>query len=472
MPDEPSEPPSDASPEPRRARPYAALGSRNYRLFGTGFLLSSCGLQMLATALGWEIYELTGDPFHLGLAGLARALPVIVLALPAGHVIDHLSRRRVLVATQVAMGTAVAVLAACSALIDTPTLRVWTIYAMLVVLGAARSFNGPSRASLLPLIVPPGDFPNAVTWNSGIFQLSATLGPLLAGVMIARSGEAWPVYASAAAACFVFAVLASALRPTGDGAAVGRFSFTSMTAGVGHVWREKTILGTLTLDLFAVLLGGATALLPVYAKDILQVDALGLGALRAAPYVGAFVMALVIAHRPPFRKAGRALLLSVAGFGVCIIAFGFCGVFPWGVGFLVALAALGLAGAFDNISVVVRHVLVQVRTPNHLRGRVSSVNSVFIESSNELGAFESGLVAKFFGPVVSVVSGGIGTLAVVAIIAATFPALRRLGKLELADPAAEASAGTSTDGTPRAAEEEGELVDAGAGSTSTARPGR
>ncbi|MDX2131557.1 MAG: MFS transporter [Planctomycetota bacterium] len=430
----PDDPPPHPERPPARLSPYAALASTNYRFFAGGFLLSSCGLQMHATALGWEIYELTHDPFYLGLAGLARALPVILLALPAGHIIDHLSRRRVLVATQAAMGVAIAILAFASGTIEDKSLRLWTIYAMLVLVGAARSFNGPSRASLLPLIVRPTDFSNAVTWNSGIFQLSATVGPVLAGLMLARAGEAWPVYACSAAGCFLFAVFASNIRPIGDDASPGRFSLRSMTAGAGHVWREKTILGTITLDLFAVLLGGATALMPVYAKDILRVGPEGLGMLRAAPYVGAFVMALVLAHRPPFTKSGRALFLSVAGFGACTILFGFCGEFPKVLAFPVALGALAVAGALDNISVVIRHILVQVRTPNHLRGRVSSVNSVFIESSNEIGAFESGLVAKFFGPVVSVVSGGIGTLVVVGAIAAAFPALRRLGRLELGAP--------------------------------------
>lgn len=414
-------------------QPYAALRSPNYRRFACGYLLSACGLQMLGTAIGWELYEQTGSALDLGLAGLARALPVILLALPAGYIIDHLSRRRVLVTTQVAMGLAAGLLTLASALIEDKTLHVWSIYVMLFVMGCARSFNGPSRASLLPEIIGPDDFHNAVTWNSGLFQFASTVGPIVAGLMIAWTKAAWPVYAVCAGTCFVFALTASTLRPRAVAVARGPISFRGMTAGAGHVWREKAILGTITLDLFAVLLGGATALMPVYAKDILKVGPEGLGLLRASPYVGAFVMALVLAHLPPFKKAGRTLLLSVAGFGVCTILFGYCGLFPEGVAFLVALGSLLVAGALDNISVVVRHVLVQVRTPNHLRGRVSSVNSVFIESSNELGAFESGLVAKFFGPVFSVVSGGIGTLVVVAAIALAFPGLRRLGTLELKD---------------------------------------
>ncbi|GJQ29221.1 MAG: MFS transporter [Phycisphaerae bacterium] len=422
--------PPESTPQ-HHHKPYAALQSPNYRRFASGYVLSACGLQMLGTAIGWEIYEQTGSAMDLGWAGLARALPVILLALPAGHLIDHLSRQRVLVATQAAMGVAAGVLSLASALIDDKTLHVASIFTMLFVMGCARSFNGPSRASLLPEIIPPQDFHNAVTWNSGIFQFSSTVGPIVAGMMIAWTKTAWPVYVVCAATCLAFSLAASTLKPHVEHRARGALSLRGVTAGAGHVWREKTILGTITLDLFAVLLGGATALMPVYAKDILKVGPEGLGLLRASPYVGAFVMALVLAHLPPFKKAGRTLLLSVAGFGVCTILFGYCGWFPEGVGFVVALGALFAAGALDNISVVVRHVLVQVRTPPTLRGRVSSVNSVFIESSNELGAFESGLVAKFFGPVVSVVSGGIGTLVVVAAIAMAFPGLRRLEKLEL-----------------------------------------
>jgi len=426
----PAQPPhSDAAHDP-----YAALRSANYRHFASGFLLSSCGLQMLGTAVGWEIYERTGDALHLGYAGLARALPVILLALPAGHIIDHLSRKRVLVVTQVAMGLGAMLLATASAMLAINDPRgVWAIYGALVLMGCARSFNGPSRASLLPLIVRPNEFHNAVTWNSGIFQLSATMGPIAAGVLIGRMHVAWPVYALCAGACLIFALTATRLTPNEGDRAVGKVSFKSMTAGVNYLWHEKTILGTITLDLFAVLLGGATALMPVYAKDILKVGPEGLGVLRAAPYVGAFLMALALAHRPPFTRSGRALLGSVAGFGVCTILFGYCGLFPAPYGLAIALGSLFTAGALDNISVVIRHVLVQARTPNHLRGRVSAVNSVFIESSNELGAFESGLVARLFSPLVSVVSGGIGTLAVVAVVALAFPQLRKLGKLEI-DP--------------------------------------
>jgi MFS family permease len=408
---------------PGRHDPYAALRSANYRHFASGFLVSSMTLQMLGTALGWEIYTRTNDPLALGYIGLARALPVVACALPAGYVIDHVSRKWALVVTQAGMGFAAATLA----LVSHERLPVWVIYVVLVFMGCTRSFNGPSRATLLPMIVKPDEFHNAVTWNSGVFQASAMLGPLIAGFMIARLGVEWPVYACAAVGCWVFAISASMLDPRKSEKREAGLSFKGLFAGAGHVWREKTILATLTLDLFAVLLGGATAMLPIYAKDILRVGPEGLGALRAAPYVGALLMAMVLAHRPPFKRAGVALLWSVAAFGAATIVFGIS------ESFVLSLAMLFIAGAVDNISVVVRHVLVQVRTPDHLRGRVSSVNSVFIECSNELGAFESGLVARLFGPIASVVSGGIGTVLVVLAVAAAWPQVRRLRELKEAD---------------------------------------
>ncbi len=414
--------PDAATPENAEAPhdAYAALRIPNYRLFASGFLLSSTGLQMLGTAVGWEMYERTGDPLKLGWIGVARALPVVLLALPAGHLIDTLDRKKVLIATQTLFAVVIAGLCYAS-YVQAP---IWITYLLLTLSGCARVFNGPSRATLLPLIVPKQDFHNATTWNSGVFQLSAVSGPVIAGLMLAEYGQAWPVYATTAAACLLFAVLAIRLSPRESVRNTEPFSMESLTAGLGHLWNEKNILAAITLDLFAVLLGGATALLPVYAKDILHGDAALLGYLRAAPYVGAFLMALWLAHRPPMRRAGAALLWSVAAFGAGMIVFGLSRN-VW-----LSLAALFFSGAVDNVSVVIRHVLVQVRTPEHLRGRVSSVNSVFIECSNELGGFESGLVAKFLGPVFSVVSGGIGTLLVVLGVAMAIPQIRRLNRLE------------------------------------------
>lgn len=417
----------------------AALRSPNYRLFAAGFALSSCGLQMLATAIAWELYERTQDIMSLGWLGLARALPVILFALPAGHVIDHFDRKRVLVTTQVAMGLAAAILAWLSSQPHVPTVA---FYAVLSLMGCARAFNGPSRATLLPLLVPHRVFQNAVTWNSGLFHASAMIGPIAAGILLAKLNSYWPIYSLTALGCVSLAVCGSFLRPAEWARATGPFSMKTMLAGAGYVWREKTILGALTLDLFAVLLGGATALLPVYAREILDPGEIGLdpevgyGLLRAATPIGAVLMAVVIAKSPPFRRAGWMLLGSVAAYGACIIVFGLS------TSFVVSVLALLASGAADSVSVVVRHVLVQLRTPNELRGRVSAVNSVFIESSNELGAMESSAVARLMtdlrgsvagGAVASVVLGGIGTIGVVAGVAMLFPRLRRLDAVFDAD---------------------------------------
>lgn len=439
---------------------FAALRVRNYRLFVIGWLPASVGLQMQAMALAWEVYERTSDPLSLGIIGLARALPTVLLALPAGQIVDLVDRRRALITTQVGFTITCLLLVFGSIAWETGMLGdgpwgVRTMYLLIALTGFSRVFNGPSRSSLLPLIIPGGVngpvFHNAITWNSGVFQLAATLGPLVAGYLIAMTGRAWPVYLTAAVSCFWFAMTASLIRTTEPDnrekpqsssiLALMRPSslMPGILDGVRHIWRERTVFGAIALDLFAVLLGGATALMPVFAKEILYVGPIGLGALKAAPYIGALLMALALARREPFRKAGPALLWSVAGFGICTIIFGLS------KNFLLSLIMLGLLGAFDNISVVVRHVLVSVRTPDRLRGRVAAVNSVFIECSNEVGGFESGLVAKLFGPVVSVVSGGIGTILVVLGMAAWIPELRRLGRLvEVADKEAEEKSETRT----------------------------
>lgn len=419
--------------------PYLALRSADYRRFALGFAPSSIGLQMMGTAISWEIYHRTSSPMALAYAGLARAIPVLLIALPAGHAADIFNRRTILVLTQLTFALAAAATAAASY----GHAPIWVFYLLLVFSGAARSFNGPARSSILPQIARGDAFPNAVMWNSGVFQVAAIAGPLLAGVMIdwntlqGGAPQAWPVYLVTALGCGLFALSAAGMHvPTPDRIhAPASFTFRAMIAGMSHVRREKTILAALTLDLFAVLLGGATALIPVYVQLILGIDheAQGRwqGALRAAPFVGALFISLLLAHRRPFRRAGPVLLWSVAGFGVCMIVFGLS-TSVW-----LSLAALFVSGSLDAISVVIRHVLVQTRTPDSVRGRVSAVNSVFIESSNQLGEFESGSVASAagawkgpaFGAMFSVVSGGIGTILVVLGIAWIWPEIRRLRKL-------------------------------------------
>lgn len=414
-------PPTSPSLEPHDA--YAALRDHNYRRYALGFLFAATGLQGLGTAVGWEVYERTNDALHLGYTGLARALPVVLLALPSGQIADIFERRRIIAVSQIGFALTATGLAVLSFLQG----PIWLIYLLLVLMGCCRAFNGPARGSFLPTIVPREIFPNSVAWSSSVFQFASIAGPLIAGGLIFLEGSAWPVYLACAGGNLVFAATVLTIKPLIAPTPSGKYSPSAMFDGMSHLLREKTILGAITLDLFAVLLGGATALLPIFAKDILDVGPVGLGALKASSYVGAFAMGIYLAHRPPMRRSGPALLWAVVGFGLGTIIFGLS------TNLWISLAALFLAGAVDNISVVVRHVLVQVRTPDNLRGRVGAVNSVFIECSNELGAFESGAVARLFGPVVSVVSGGIGTIVVAGAIAWLFPDLRRLRELKERD---------------------------------------
>lgn len=416
---------------------FGAVKNANYRLFAVAFGCSSFALQMSGMALGWEIYERTGDPFLLGLMGVARALPVVLMALPAGQLVDWFRRQRVMMLTQAGFGIVMAAIAIAVHGVGGMRGSVWALLGLVSCMGMVRTFNGPARNSLLPDLVPQEMFANAVTWNIGIFQASAIVGPLLAGWMIDKMKHSWGVFAVCSALCLISSVLAWRLKPEREPEVVkGSISLRGLWSGMGegakHVWRDKLILSTITLDLFAVLLGGATGLLPVYAKDILHVDAVGLGWLRAAPFLGALGTSALLAARPIQRKAGPLLLACVAIFGSAMIVFGFS---TW---FWLSMAALVIAGGVDGVSVVIRHVLVQVRTPAGLRGRVSSVNSVFIECSNELGSFESGAVAKAVGSyygatvgaIASVVSGGIGTILVVIGVGLTWRELWKLDRLK------------------------------------------
>jgi MFS family permease len=399
--------------------PYAALRSANYRLFGLGFLCSSTALQMLSLAVLWEVWNRTADPLAIGWTGVARAVPMVLLAIISGHAADVYSRKGIVLISQVGFATA-AVLLALSSWYAAP---MPVVYGLLVVTGVCRAFHGPARNSLFPQLVPADVFQNAVTWNVGVFQFAAVGGPVIAGWMIDRANAAWPVYVTTGVLCLRAAAATAFLQPREHERAAKGMTFAALAGGLVYMRKEKSVLGAITLDLLAVLFGGATALLPIYAEEILHVGPVGLGVLRAAPFAGALVMAIWLAHRRPFAKAGRALLWSVAVFGLATIVFGFS---HW---FWLSLVALLVAGAADNVSVVIRHVLVQMRTPEELRGRVSAVNSVFIECSNELGSFESGLVAKLFGPIASAVSGGVGTILVVLGVGAAFPELRRLQDL-------------------------------------------
>ncbi len=399
---------------------FAALRFRDFRLLFIGRTFWQLGEQMLNAAIGWEIYERTGSAFAIGLMGLVQVAPVILLALPAGHTADRVNRKHMVIAMQL-------LLALCGlglAWISFTQGSLVLFYFILLLTGIGAAFHGPASSTLVPATVEPEHYGSAATWSSSLGQIASMLGPALGGWLIALFAGAGYVYLLNALGCFTYIILLLRIRERPLARISTPMTRESLTAGVKFIFNTRDVLAAMTLDMFAVLLGSATALLPVYAKDILQVGPEGFGWLRAAPSIGAMMMALFIASRPPFRNAGRALLLAVAGFGIATIIFGLS------TSFFLSLAMLWLLGAMDNISVVVRHTLLLVRVPDEMRGRISAISSVFIGSSNEIGSFESGVVASILGPVGAVVTGGIGTLAVVAWVAAKFPSLRNLKELK------------------------------------------
>ncbi len=374
---------------------------------------------MQDVAVGWQLYERTHSAMALGMIGLVQVIPVIVLVLPAGHVADRFDRRRLLMLAELLMAAAATALAVIS-FTGAPTPL---IYGAMLFSGISRAFQGPARSSLLAQLVSRETFSSAVTWNSGGWQLASVAGPALGGAVIGLTHAATLAYALNAMAALLFVALLTSISSRVVARAQAATSWSTLLAGIRFVARTKTLLASITLDMFAVLLGGATTLLPMFAKDILHVGAAGLGWLLAAPSLGALVMAMTLAHRPPMRRAGPTLLWNVAGFGAATIVFGLSRSY-W-----LSVVALVLTGAFDSVSVVVRSTLLQLLTPDEMRGRVSAVNSVFIGTSNELGGFESGAVAAIFGPVFSVVAGGVGTILVVLAVARHWPAVLRLGSL-------------------------------------------
>lgn len=406
------------TPPPEKHNPYAAFLIPNYRLYVLGWFLSLLGTRIQSLAIGWDMYERTGDPLALGLVGLAQAVPSMLLALPAGYLADRFERPRLVLISLLGMTLTSLALASLSYWQGSITM----MYVMLALDAAAVMIGRPARVALLPQLVPPSVLPNAITWNMSLMQISGVLGPALGGIIIL-----WGVpvaYASAALSSLLFAIFIYYFKFEPDIKEAKAASFETLVAGIRFVLDARIVFTMITLDLFAVLLGGAVYLLPIYAKDILQVGEIGFSWLRAAPAVGAFVMAMLMVYLPPMKRAGLGLLVSIAGFGIVTIIFGIS------TNFWLSCAMLCLAGAFDNISMVVRHTMQQLLTPNEMRGRVSAVTSVFTGASNELGGLESGLVAGAFGPVVSVVSGGIGTLLVVAGAAWLSPQLRALGRME------------------------------------------
>ena len=391
------------------------------RNFALGRIVSVLGAQMLDVAVGWQLYDRTHSPLSLGLVGLSQVIPVVLLALPAGAAADRFDRRRMGMLAQAGLSLAALGLALASVL-HAP---VWTLYAMLFVTGVCGTFTRPATVSLLAQIVPREQFNNANAWLSSGFQIGATAGPALGGLVIGATGGASAVYFIDAACALLFVgTLATipqrAIRPMEKRPGTD----VRLSAGLRFVFRSRLLLPAITLDLFAVLLGGSTALLPVFAKDILHTGPRGLGFLRAAPSLGATAAALLQTRLPPWRRTGRVLLLCVTVFGVGTVGFGLSRSLPF------SLVCLFILGAFDNVSAVIRATLEQVVSPDHLRGRVASIHWVFIGLSNEMGTFESGFAAALFGAVPAVVGGGVGTLLVVAVVRFVWPELWKLGRLE------------------------------------------
>lgn len=408
----------------------AAFRYPNFRYYTAARFVASLSLEMQAIAVAWQIYALTHRPLDLGLVGLAQFAPGVLLFLAAGHAADRFPRKSIITACYAGF-------AVCSAALLALSLHgvssVWSIYLVVLGIGLVRAFNGPSSTAFLPLLVSEEHFPNAVTWSSSIFQTAMILGPVAGGLVYGIAASPVPVYCCAIAAFGVALLLMSSLSLRTSKMAPRSASLATLLEGFRYIWRSKLILGSISLDLFAVLLGGAVALLPVYAREILNIGASGLGILRAAPSAGAVLMAITVAHFPLRRRAGLTMLGCVFGFGVLTIVFGLSRSFP------LSLAALVLLGACDMISVIVRHTLVQLSTPDEMRGRVSAVSGLFIGASNELGGFESGVTAQWFGTVPAVVLGGVGTVVVVLLWSRLFPSLRHADRL-IPDPVPPAEA--------------------------------
>jgi MFS family permease len=388
-------------------------------------LLSNTGNQMRMVAVGWEIYERTGEKWQLGMIGLVMAMPVLLLALPAGMAADRFSRKSIIMVAQA--GLAASGLALAWASYHQVPL-IW-MYAALLATGIFRALGWPASQAIVTGLVPAKMFTNAATWRSVNFQLAATLGPLAAGFLLAVVEHTATIYVIDAVSSMVLIVCLLMVRPQPHARPAEPRSWRSFSDGVRFVKRQPIILSVITLDMVAVLFGGATALLPVYATEILHVGETGFGWLRAMPSIGAIAMSLLLATRPPIARGGPALLWAVTAFGVATIVFGLS------ESFTLSLCALFALGAADNISVVIRSTVVQLLTPDSMRGRVAAVNTIFIGTSNEIGELESGLAAEYLGTVVAVAGGGVMTILTVFAVATVWPQVARLGSLEDLQPA-------------------------------------
>jgi MFS family permease len=398
----------------------SVLRDRNVFLFMVARFCSAMAVMMFSVAVGWQVYALTHSAFALGMVGLAQFLPAFLLTLPGGLAADRFDRRKIILA---AFAIEILVGVALLALALHPAPRAYWIFVALAFIGVGRAFMSPANGSLLPLLVPSELFPRAVAWNSTAFQTATIAGPALGGILYAVSPVL--VYAIATGLFLLGFIFMASMR--------GRWKVPNSSAGwngllegVHFVFAKRAILGAISLDLFAVLFGGATALLPIFARDLLHTGPWGLGILRSSPAIGAAIMALWLAHFPIRGRAGRRMFICVAVFGLCTVAFALSRSF-W-----LSAALLIVLGGADMISVIIRGTLVQVSTPDAMRGRVSAVNMLFIGASNELGEFESGVTAAWFGTVPATVLGGVGTLVVVLLWLRFFPTLRRADRLESA----------------------------------------
>jgi MFS family permease len=396
----------------------SAFRHRAFALFWSARVCSMLALQMQVVAVGWQVYAMTGDPLDLGLVGLFQFLPTLALVLVAGHVVDNNDRKKVLFG---ALSIEMIAVAALFLLTVAGGLSPHAIFAVVALIGLAKSFEGPANQAILSATVPVEDLPNAVAWQSSGVQVAQISGPALGGLLYIAGPAA--VYGVSTAMLVLSVLLIAACRPRPVTMTRRAMSLTSILAGAAFIRSRPEILGAISLDLFAVLLGGATALLPIYARDVLHVGPWGLGLLRSAPALGALAMAMVITRWGVKRHAGRWMLVAVAGFGVATIAFGLSGD-P-----VLSFIALLAVGATDQVSMFVRQTLIQLSTPDEMRGRVGAVTSLFIGASNQLGEFESGSVAALVGAVPAVVLGGAGAVGLAGLWAVMFPALRRVDRL-------------------------------------------
>jgi MFS family permease len=409
---------TDPDPPAGRAAWRAALAHGPFSRFLLARFAGSLAAQMQIVAVGMQVYDLTRNPLDLGLIGLSQFAPFLVCVLFAGHAADRFSRKRIVLGC-------FAVACACSVALALLTraglAHAWPVFLVMAVLGCARATMAPASQALMPNLVPPALFGSAVGINSGLWQIATIAGPAVGGALYAAAGPG-AVYVAVLALYAVAVVASASIPPPPQAAPTAPASWHSLLEGIRFVWRRHSVLGAISLDLFAVLFGGATALLPAIATDVLGVGVTGLGWLRAAPGIGAAVMAAALTVWPITRRAGRAMFAGVALFGLMTIAFGLSG------SFALSLAALAVLGAADMVSVFVRHLLVQLETPDDMRGRVGAVSWMFIGASNELGEFESGLTAAWWGVVPAVVVGGVATLGVAALWRRLFPELRRLDR--------------------------------------------